>query len=473
MIRDLLDHLGTLTLAFVLAVLVWMMAVNQENPSVHDTFSEPIPIEVVSKPEGLVLFGEVVESTRITLQAPQSSWNDLNLGKFQAEIDLVGLGTGLHDLPVEVTCSDSRVRILERRPDRIAVRLERFASKELPVAIEILDSPPLGYVARPLVATPSTVTVSGPAPIVSQVASAVGELRLQGAKSTVVRSVFVSPRNTQGEAVGWVDWMPRQVEAQVPIEQRLGFKDVSVRALVVGQVAPGYWISNITVEPSAATLIGSPDALANLAGYVETNPVDVSGAEQRVAERVTLNLPADVSLVPAGDAGGEGVQVTVEIAAIMGGQTVRRWVEVQGLAPDLRADSSPQRVDVILSGPLPQLQNLRSEQVQVVLDLFGLAAGIHKVSPTVIVPEGLHVESIVPDVVEVEIEEIPPTPTPTPLPTSTPTPTATFTPTPTATSTPTPMLTPTAASEPTLVPTPTREEAGGEAARHGARGRWC
>ena len=436
MIRRFLDNLGTLALAFVLAAVVWVMAVNQENPSVQGEFPGPIPIEVVNKPQGLVLFGEVVESTRITLQAPQSSWNDLSFRKFQARIDLAGLGPGLHDVSIQVTCSDSQVRILERRPDRIAVRLESFATKEVPVAIEILDSPPLGYVARPVVATPPTVTVSGPAPIVNQVASVVGELRLRGAKSTVAHSVLVLPRNAQGEAVGWVDWTPRQVEAQVPIEQRLGFKDVSVRAVVVGQVADGYWISNITVEPSAVTLIGSPDALVNLAGYVETNPVDVSGAEEKVTEQVTLNLPANVSLVPAGDAGGKGVQVTVEVAAIMGGQTIQRWVKVQGLAPGLRAHPSPQRVDVILSGPLPQLQDLRSEQVQVVLDLFDLATGVHKVQPTIIIPEGLKVESIVPDMVEVEIEEIPPTPIPSPTPTPTPTPLPTATPTPTPTPTP-------------------------------------
>ncbi len=445
MIRRFLDHLGSLALAFVLAVVVWVMAVNQENPTVRNMFPEPIPIEVVNKPEGLVLFGEVVESAQIILQAPQSSWNDLSPSKFQAQIDLAGLGPGLHDVPIQVTCSDSRVHILERRPDRIAVRLEPFASKEVPVAIEILESPPLGYVARPVKATPSTVTVSGPAPIVNQVANVAGELRLRGAKSTVVKSVFVSPRNAQGEAVGWVDWTPRQVEAQVPIEQRLGFKDVSVRAVVVGQVASGYWISNITVEPSAVTLIGGPDALANLAGYVETNPVDVSGAQQRVTERVTLNLPADVSLVPTSDAGGEGVQVTVDIAAIMGGQTVQRWVNVQGLAPGLSAHPSPEQVDVILSGPLPQLQALRSEQVQVVLDLFDLAVGVHKMRPTAIIPEGLKVESIVPDTVEVEIEKIPPTPTLSP----------TATPTSTATPIPTPSLTPTTTPTPTLQLTPT------------------
>jgi YbbR domain-containing protein len=444
-IQRLLDHLGTLALAFILAIVVWVMAMNQENPILRDTFllrdtfQDPILIEAINKPEGLVLFGEITDSTWVTLQAPESSWNDLSLSKFQAQIDLAGLEPGRHDLPIQVTCSDPRVRILERKPDRITVRLEPLATKGVPVVIDVPDSPPLGYVDRPSVTTPPTVTVSGPASIVDQVVNVAGEVRLYGAKSTVERNVFVSPRNAQGEAVGWVDWSPRQVDAEVPVEQQLGFKDASVRAVVKGQVAPGYWISNITVNPSAVTLIGSPDALANIAGYVETNPVDVSGAEEQVIERVMLSLPDQVSLVPAGNGGSEGVQVTVEVAAIMGGQTVQRRIDMQGLAPGLVADPSPQQVDVILSGPLPRLQALRSEQVRVVLDLFNLERGVHKVRPTVIVPEGLKAESIVPDTIEVEIEEGQPTPAPTatPRPIPTTTSTAVFTPT-SAVPTPTP-----------------------------------
>jgi hypothetical protein len=63
-------------------------------------------------------------------------------------------------------------------------------------------------------------------------------------------------------------------------------------------------------------------------------------------------------------------------------------------------------VDVILSGPLPALQELQPDDVQVILDLFGLGTGTHKVTPQVILPEGLglEVKSIVPDIVEVTIE---------------------------------------------------------------------
>jgi YbbR domain-containing protein len=423
-IGRILDHLGTFALATILATVVWVIAVNQENPFVRDLYPELIPIEVVNKPDGMVLFSEEVESTQVSVQAPQSSWDDLSVSKFRAQIDLANLPPGLHDVSVQVACSDSRVRILERRPDQIAVRLEHLAIRDVPTAIEVLDSPALGYEAALLSASPPTVTVSGPASIVDQVVAVAGELRLREAKSAVLARVFVSPRNAQGEAVGWVDWTPKEIEVEVPIEQKLGFKDVSVRAIVMGQVAPGYWISNITVEPSAVTLIGSPDALAELTGYAETNVVNVSHAEETVTERVTLNLPEDISVVPASDAGGEGIRVMVEIAATMGGRTIQRWVEVQGMAHGLQAHPSPEYVDVILSGPLSQLQALRTQQVRVMIDLFNLAAGTHRVPPTVIVPEGLKVESIVPNAIEVEISVIPPVPLITPTFTPVPAPTA-------------------------------------------------
>jgi len=79
---------------------------------------------------------------------------------------------------------------------------------------------------------------------------------------------------------------------------------------------------------------------------------------------------------------------------------------------------------VILSGPLPSLQNLAADDVQVVVDIAGLAAGVHQVKPRVpTVPGALRVQNIVPDTVQVTITDLStPTPAPTPNPTPTPTP---------------------------------------------------
>jgi YbbR domain-containing protein len=69
-------------------------------------------------------------------------------------------------------------------------------------------------------------------------------------------------------------------------------------------------------------------------------------------------------------------------------------------------------VDVILSGPLPLLDDLKASDVRVILDLTDLAPGTYQLNPRVEVdiPEIL-VESILPESIEVNIS-IPPTATP-------------------------------------------------------------
>jgi YbbR domain-containing protein len=88
----------------------------------------------------------------------------------------------------------------------------------------------------------------------------------------------------------------------------------------------------------------------------------------------------------------------------------------QGLSPEFAAKASPDAVDVILSGPLPRLDTLKRSEVQVIIDVYGLTPGVHKITPTVIVPEGIKVESVLPDIVEVQIaaKGLPPTTTPPP-----------------------------------------------------------
>lgn len=76
--------------------------------------------------------------------------------------------------------------------------------------------------------------------------------------------------------------------------------------------------------------------------------------------------------------------------------------------------------------PLPKLEALSLEEVRVVVDLFGLEPGVHKVVAQAFAPEGLTVESVLPDTIEVEIRSpvglVTPTPTRrTPTPTPTPT----------------------------------------------------
>jgi YbbR domain-containing protein len=408
-LQRFLSNLGTAGLSLFLAVIIWMVAVSQQNPLISDTF-EPIPIEVVNLPDNMVIFSDIPKSLQVTVRAPQSSWRNLSADKFRAWVDLRGLEVGLHDVPLSVQCADRSIQILEKQPDSINIRLERLEEREFEVRARVADSPPLGYIDRTPTVTPSSALLRGPAPLVKQVSEVVAEVFLRGAKSTVKRVVELSARNEAGDTITGVNIIPQRVTVEVPVDQRFGYKDVSVRAMISGRVASGYWISNITVEPSTITLAGSPSVLASLPGYVETLPVDVEGATAEVTERVALNLPTGASVVLAGNeasADSNSILITVNVAAIEGGKTVQRAATIQGLTTGLSAVSSPAVVDVIVSGPLPRLQALKFNEVRVILDLYGLGPGTHKVIPSVVVPEGIKVVSLLPDTVEVEVKAEP------------------------------------------------------------------
>jgi hypothetical protein len=154
-----------------------------------------------------------------------------------------------------------------------------------------------------------------------------------------------------------------------------------------------------------------PTALDTLVGFLETETIDITGATGTVDENVLLDLPEGI--FPIQD---QRVRVIVTIEPIETSETFPDIpFEFQGLTPGLAAIPSPDRVTLLLKGPLAILDDLQEEDIRVVLNLLDLGLGIHEgISPEVLdLPEEITVENISPASVDVEIIVAPPaTPTP-------------------------------------------------------------
>jgi YbbR domain-containing protein len=400
--RGLFENLLSAVLALLLALFIWVAAVREQNPMVRGLFSEPIPVEVLNKPAGLDFLNpaQITEYVQVLVRAPQSSWDDLKAASFQASVDLSDLTEGMHDVPIEVRCSDPIVRIEGSQPGRISVRLERIQERVFEVKVRIMDDPALGYEARTPMIDPPTAKVIGPVSKVSQVQTVVADIYLRRTKTTVERDVVLTARDAQDNLVSLLTSIdPVQVAVTIPIEQKLGYRDVSVSVIRKGQVARGYRITGITVDPSVVTIIGSPLTVSQMSGYVETLPVDISDATSDVKARIGVVLPEGISIL-----GDQMVSITVSVAPIIDSVTIQRPVSIQGLQLGYTALTSPSTVDVILSGPVPKLEAISIEDVRVVVDLFGLQPGVYKITAQSFASEGLTVESVLPEAIEVEIK---------------------------------------------------------------------
>jgi YbbR domain-containing protein len=396
-LRGLLGHTGNVLLAVVLAVLVWIVAERQANPSTEKIFRDPFPITLQNLPAGMTTYEASAGEVRVTVNAPDNVWNEIDSRDVTAWIDLSGQESGALDLPVNVTIANRAAPIVKIDPASVRLKMEPLAEAQLPVSIEMSGEPALGFAARPIETTPATVTVRGPASFVKTMAAATGQLPIQDARSTITRTLTLTPRDRNGQIVPYVSIAPSSTLAIVPLQPLGGFRDLAVKIELRGNVAPGYLTTNVSVNPQVVTVFGSSAALEDLPGFISTEAVSVTNATKDISSRVRLVLPPGVSYL-----GDPTVQVDVKIKAIESSVTTFAPLNPQGLSPDLSARFSPEILDVILSGPIATLNALQDD-VQAFANLFNLAEGTYYITPTVSVPGGLNIVSVLPSTVQVII----------------------------------------------------------------------
>jgi YbbR domain-containing protein len=402
MFKNLLAQLSSLIISLFLAIFVWAVATNEENPTREAVFPDPIPIQYTNLGPKLVLYKKSADSVRVRLRAPEATWQNLRVDSFQAVADLSGSASGVLQVPVEVKSIDPQATIVAVDPPGVSIQLENLKQVPIEVRVRVLDDAPIGYEYKTPVATPISVTVTGPQVLVDQINDASADIALRGSKTSIDREVLVVVHDAEGNPIQGVTIKPATVNVHVQVDQRVGYKDVAVKATVKGTVSSGYWISDISVDPSTVTLVGNPQALDNIPGFVSTQSVTVTGARGDITKSVGLSLPNGVSELNVTE-----VAVHVAVEPVLGGITVLRPVAVSlsNVGCELPTSISPDTVEVILSGPLPTLQALTGDDVQIVVDVTGCTPGSFQAAPRVInVPDLLKVESIVPNTVEVTIK---------------------------------------------------------------------
>ena len=406
-LRWIANTLPLMALALILAALTWIVAVEEGDPTLEQRYPQSIPIALSDPPDGTIIVGEFDERVQVTVRAPESVWSSLKSEDFTVTVDLTGLDAGVHRMPVQVTLNKHPSRVILVEPETVTLEVESETEQTVPVRVQVEGDPTLGYLIRAPILASRQVTVSGPSTYVARAVEAVTQVSVQDANTDVEGEFLLQLQDSEGQSIPYVTWTPESVDVRIPVEPSGYYRSLAVKVVLEGNIAPGYSNPDISVEPPTVTVFGTPDVIAALPGFIETEPIDVEGAQADVVLRPALSLPSNVAVVS-----GQQIEVRVFIEAIQSSLTMEIAPEVQGLGPGITATVSPETVEVILSGPLPLLETLEAGDVRVVLDLFRLPFGTHQIDPQVVVPEGMTAQSILPVTVQVDIF-VAPTPTPT------------------------------------------------------------
>jgi len=358
-----------------------------------------------------MLTNEIPSTVEVTLRAPRSVWESLTAREdsVRAILDLSGLSAGRHTREIQIMVDQRPYQIVLANPTSVTVDLESLKTQTFPLSLSLSGQPAAGYQVGEATMDLTEVAISGPESLVKQAMRARVLISLDGVRESIEESVPIQVLDAQNKILKGLTINPESVRVNIPISQQGGFRDVAVKVIVQGQVAAGYRLENITVFPPVITVFASDPELVNqLPGVVETQPLNLQDRKEDISTRLSLDLPENITIV-----GAQTVQVQVIISPIQTSLTLlNQPINVNGIAEGLSAQVFPQAVDVIISGPLPVLDALSSQNITVSVDATGLEAGVYQLTPQVkVLVENVSVESILPGTVEVVIA-IPDTPTP-------------------------------------------------------------
>ncbi|MEA2524422.1 MAG: hypothetical protein QOF73_1649 [Thermomicrobiales bacterium] len=386
--------------SLVLALLLWGWVTTREDPETTRTYSN-VTVEVGELNGNLVVVS-ALPNAQIRLIGPRSVMEDIETTDVSARLDLDSVDKpGIYNVSIIVSAPDGVWR-RQSTPARMQIQVEESVAKQFSIVPEVAgDVGPNRRVGQ-IVPEVSDVTVRGPSSVVARVARVVLPVTIGSQTRAFVGSFTPEARDKDGQAVTEVSISPASITATVPIEA--AGKSIAVFTQLVGTPAPGLDVLDRAVNPSTVLVEGPKELLDSLV-FVQTQPVDITGATGPVSRRVGLEgLPEGVRVIDPADG-------RVEVSVQIGQRGVRQelpglQVDVINLGSELLADVTPGDVTVVVVTSADVLAQLKAEDLIVQVDVSGLGPGEHLLRPIVSLPPNVQWISTDPAVVAVTIRQV-------------------------------------------------------------------
>lgn len=387
-LNTLTNNLPFKILAVGLAFVLWLVVYNIDDPKITQTFTTNVTIENVSVVAEQNKCYEVLEGTNtvtFAVTAKRSIMKNLEDADFRAVADLNRMVMNedgkTADVPIEISSTRSNNSLNYPNKKYLKLALEDLMSKRLVITAttsgKVADGYALGDVA---VTNPNVLKISGPASIVSTIASAVATIDVEGMSVNLSDNVVPVLYDADGNEIDTTRLTFSNTTVAVSAKILL-VNELPLVFSTVGTPGGDYNVVGITSDPAMIRVKGAASALNPLTCItIPGDLFDVSGAREDISTTIDITefLPEGVELVDVSDA---KVAVTVRIEAY---KTQRFALDtsgftVEGLESGHQITFTDDTVYVSVSALQSNLNRLSSYNIIGKIDVTGLSEGTHQV----------------------------------------------------------------------------------------------
>jgi YbbR domain-containing protein len=170
-------------------------------------------------------------------------------------------------------------------------------------------------------------------------------------------------------------------------------KNVPIKPVFVGEVAKGYVLEKVTMEPESVTIRG-PRSIIEKIEQLETKAINIDQADSHYELQVQLSLAKSITVEPKQDWYIANIRIGSEPVDV-------RFLEIPvGIVNQTYVTRiNPKRFNVLLRGPRSLMDTLTKKDIQAFIDLEDLKPGNYKIdAPTLRIRPEIQIKEIWPPI---------------------------------------------------------------------------
>ena len=419
--RKLTDNLSLKIMSVAIAIVVWLIVVNIDNP-VGTNYYTITDVELINKESSdtigkMCMLEENQDSVKVAITASKKVRDRIRLSDITAVADLqqaVSLDTDPVMVPITVTCLASGVlpSDIKVTPQNLTVNLDEKETQEFVVNVSKGDTKPgKDYEVGSLTASPEKIRITGPKTLVNKIDKVNATIALDGNTEDYTQEVNLTIYDKNQEALSESEMNSLRIEnnAKVVVTAKLWKirTGVKIAAGYVGTPAGGYQVGSVKTVPDTISVAGNTEGLESLSENdnmitIPADRIDISGESKDVERKISLKnlLPDNVKLTSDSS---EDVWVTVSILPV-GSQEFNlptKNIEVKNKPDNLQVTFETAQIALRIKSESEDLEDLNiNEDVKAEIDLKDKEAGNYKVPVKLSLPDGYEmVEDVYTEVV--------------------------------------------------------------------------
>lgn len=382
------NNIGLKLISILLAVILWLVVVNVDNPQTTVSFTSTATImnEGIITDNGKVY--EILDESdaiRFSVTGPRSIVEGLSASDFSVVADMNKIDLDLGLVPVEVVAERYTSKLsVSIKTTNVHVSIENVDTQQFAISATASGEPRTGYALGEVSCDPATITITGPGSVLERIDRVVANVEIGGFYATRAQTVLPKLYDKNGRRIVSSNVTLEPGTVQV-IAKILETKSIGIRCEGDMDVAEGCSVESIVCLPESILVKGSKDTLAEFEELViPANALNLNGVKNSTEKKIAITsyLPEGVELV---DDTQSTVVVKVEISNSISKKVLVPISQLlaENLGDGLTVSYSQKYIEVYVEGEREVVGSLDTSKIKLRIDFSGMSEGAFRIVPEI------------------------------------------------------------------------------------------